>query len=129
MMREKELRAAMDRFYADKDRVISERLLAELAGISLDTLKDVFKLRRTMLTPTTQLRLERALKHIERGEVAVMQDGMKRRSIQYRKKGEEKPAFRKTTRLTFRNGRIGLKVGPENANCYTAPTFKDEWED
>lgn len=126
MMTKIELRAAVERFMADKKRVISERMLCELAGISPDTLRNVFKTKIYDMTPVVQIRLEKALMAIERGEVVVTQKWDQTRQVGYRKKPE--PEFRRGLGLTFKNGRIGVKTGMQNANCYTQRTFVEELE-
>lgn len=126
MMRKKELRAAMQRFFDDKNRVISERMLAELAGLSIDTIKNVFKFQITELTPTTQIRLEKALKAIENGDVVVTEAWNRVRNVGYRRKPQ--PEFKRGLSLTLKDGKIGIRARPVNANCYTEPTFREEFE-
>jgi|APFre7841882654_1041346.scaffolds.fasta_scaffold16830_2 hypothetical protein len=126
MMTKKEIRAAVERFIADETTNMSERLLAELAGISIDTFRNVFKHKTTDITPTTQIRMERALKALENGEVSIYKRRDRTRYIAYRK--EAKIPLNPGLRLTLKGGQVGLKVGMRNKNCYTETTFKEELE-
>lgn len=125
-MTKKELRAAIARFMADNKKVVSQRLLCELAGISADTFQNVFVNGKTELTVTTQLRLEKALLAIERGEVVVTQKHDQTRHISYRRRAE--PEFRRGFTLTLKNGGIGIKTGLQNVNSYRGKTFLEELE-
>jgi hypothetical protein len=124
MMTKKEIFAAVQRFRADPDRVISEQLFAELAGISETFFHKIFRYGEPF-GPRTQLRLERAIKAIENGEVAVMQKG-RHRFVTYRR--EPRIDYKRNYGLTMKGGKIGLKLGMTNANCYTGRTFKEEIE-
>ena len=126
MMTKKDIRAAVERFMADETNSMSERLLCELAGISRDTFRNVFKHKITDITPTTQIRMERALKALEAGEVSIYRRKDRTRYIQYRK--EAKVPLAPGLRLTLKEGQIGLKIGMRNKNCYTSKTFKEEME-
>jgi methylphosphotriester-DNA--protein-cysteine methyltransferase len=127
MMTKVEMYKTVDRFMADKNRVISMKMLCVLAGISKDTFVNVFKHKTTPLTPTTQIRLERAFEAIERGEVAVTQKWDRTRHVHYQRKAE--PQFKRGFALTVRGGRIAVKTGLVNANCYRGKTFSEELED
>jgi len=121
-----EIRKAIERFRDDEGRVLSEALFCELAGIGLKTFRQVFG-DGTNMSVQTQLRVERALKALERGEVRIMQGKGGVRTVEYRR--EPRPDIRRGYGLQVRNGKIGLKIGVENANCYTAPTLRDQLED
>ena len=126
MMTKKELKAAIDRFCADEGRVLSIENLCALAGISKDTFRNVFRLGVTSITIPTQLRLEKALKALERGEIKVMRNPDKTVTASWRRKAE--PEFARSMGLAFRGGRIVVKTGLVNVNDYTKPTFKEELE-
>ena len=126
MMTKRELRAAIDRFCADENRIISIENLCELAGISKDTFRNVFRLGVTSITIPTQLRLEKALTAIQNGEVRVMRNPDRTVTISYRRKSE--PEFARGYGLTLKDGRIVVKTGLTNVNDYTKPTLKEELE-
>lgn len=126
MMTKVQLRAAVERFMDDPHRVVSEKMLCELAGISEDTLRNVFKTKITPITITTQIRLEKALEAIERGDVMVLRNRDKTREVHYRKKSQ--PEFKRGFSLTLRNGQVAIRTGLQNANSYRQPTFKEELE-
>jgi AraC-like DNA-binding protein len=126
MMTKAQVREAVERFIADPNRTMSERLLCELAGISRDTFRDVFKHKIQGLTPMVQLRMERALTALEKGDVTIFQKKDRSRYISYRK--EAKLPLKPSVGLTVKNGQIGLKIGPRNVNCYTSPTLKEQLE-
>ena len=85
MMTKRQLRAAIERFMGDKGRVISIRNLCELAGISEDTFTNVFVHRTTPITPTTQIRFEKALTAVKNGEIRVMRNPDRTVTVQYRR--------------------------------------------
>lgn len=126
MMTKKQLRAAVMRFRADPNRVISIENLLVLAGISKDTYRDVFITGATPITVSTQLRLEKALTAVKNGEVKVMRHPDKTVTVGYRRKAE--PEFARGYGLTMRGGRIAVKTGLVNVNDYSQPTFKEELE-
>ena len=126
MMTKKELRAAIERFRADPNRIVSVDNLCALAGISHDTYRDVFLTGRTSLTVPTQLRLEKALTALERGEIKVVRNPDKTVTASYRRKPQ--PEFARGYGLTVRDGRIVVKTGLVNVNDYSRPTFKEELE-
>ena len=125
-MTKAEIRKAIARFRADEGRVVSEYMFCELAGIGYRTFRQVF-VDGTNMSVQTQLRVERALKALERGDVRIMQGKGGVRSVEYRR--EPRPDLRRGFGLQVKDGKIGLKIGVENANCYTAPTLKDQLED
>lgn len=124
MMTKTQLRAAIDRFLGDPNRIISVKNLCELAGISHDTFRDVFQIGRTPITVQTQLRLEKALKAIQNGEVKVMRNPDKTVTVGYRKKAD--PQFARGYGLTVKGGKIAVRTGLVNVNDYSRPTFKEE---
>lgn len=127
MMTAKQLRAAITRFRADQGRIVSVENLCSLAGISADTFRNVFITGVTAMTVPTQIRMEKALAAIERGEVKVMRNPDKTVTAHYRRKAE--PEFARSLRLNLRGGKIGIAAGLVNVNNYTKPTLKEELED
>jgi hypothetical protein len=123
MMTRKAILAAMKRFDADKGKVISMRMLCELAGISHDTYQNV-RDGRSPMTEVTQIRLERALGAVERGEVKIMRRPDQTKFISYRR--HAKPDMRRGFSLTVKGGRIAIRTGLQNASDYTRTTFGEE---
>jgi hypothetical protein len=126
MMTKVDLRKAVERFFADPNRIVSVKLLCELAGISDDTFRAVFQTKITPMTPTTQVRMERALMAVERGQVKVFKTPDRVHHIAYKRKAE--PEFKRGFSLTMKNGQIAVKTGLINANNYRTRTFKEELE-
>lgn len=125
MMTRLQIRKAIARFQADEGRVLSDEKFCELAGIGYRTFRDIFEDGKNMSVPT-QLRVEKALAALEKGMVRLMQSGHSK-IVEYRR--EPKPDMVRGLGLQVKGGRIQLKVGIKNANCYTAPSFKDQLEE
>jgi hypothetical protein len=111
------------RLRADPNRLISAVMLSELAGISIDTFKNVFVSRETPMSETTQIRMSRALERFEAGEVEVMFGRDKKHFIQIHQK--PKPKLKRGYGLTVEGGEIKLKIGIRNRADYSEPTFKE----
>jgi len=125
MMTKLEIRKAVRRFMSDQTKVISQNNLCELAGISKMTFQNIFLYGENM-SDETQLRMERALTAIEQGRIAVMRYPDATRHPEYRR--EPNPELRRGMGLTLKGGRIGLKIGLENANNYRTPTLGEQLE-
>jgi hypothetical protein len=126
MMTRAEIRKAVRRFMRDDTKVLSQNNLCELAGISKMTFQNVFLYGHNM-SDETQLRMERAIIAIEKGFVALMQYPDQSRHPEYRR--QPKPELRRGLGLTLKDGRIGLKIGLENANNYRAPTLGEQLDE
>jgi len=120
------LRKVIKRFLQDKDRGISVALFAELAGISVAHLKDVFLHESEPLTEYIQRRVNKAYFEWQDGEVAIMQNRDKTRFVQYRK--EAKPIMEKKTTLQVVNGKIALKIGIAPKYDYSGSTLDEQLE-
>ena len=119
-----ELRRVMKRFLQDKNRGISMPLFADLAGISLSHLKDVFLYETEPLTEYVQRRISKAYTEWKDGEVAIMQNRDNTRFVQYRK--EARPTLERTTGLQLVNGEIKIKVGITNRYDYSDLTLDEQ---
>ena len=119
-----ELYRMMDRFHKDPKRVISWHFLAEMTGLSVGHLKDVFVNKKHPLTEMIQIRVSYAMRRIEAGEVQIMQNHDRTRFIQYNK--ENKPKIVRSNGLRVQNGQIRLKLGLRNANDYSDETFDEQ---
>ena len=119
-----ELRRVMMRFLQDKDRGISMPLFADLAGISLSHLKDVFLNETEPLTEYVQRRASKAYNEWLNGEVAIMQNRDTSKFVQYRK--EARPTLHRSTGLQVVNGEIKIKVGISNRYDYSELTLDEQ---
>ena len=122
-MTRKEIREAVARFKADENRVFSEKLLAEAAGISHATYRLVFYEGHEM-SEMVQIRMERALKALANGELRVMRNRNKSKYVEYRR--EPKPDMQRGIHLNMKNGRISLSTGLRNLNDYSNPSLKEQ---
>jgi hypothetical protein len=112
----KELMRIIKRFLADERRGISQKLFAEIAGISETTLKDVFMYEKIPMSETTQRRVSKAYEHWRKGDVAIMELRDRTRVVEYRK--ESKPRLAKGYGLQVQGGEIKLKLGIRNKAEY-----------
>jgi len=119
-----ELKRIMKRFMQDKDRGISIPLFADLAGVSIAHIRDVFLDESEPLTEYMQRRVSKAYIEWKNGEIAVMQNRDNTRFVQYRK--EAKPDMTKTTGLHLVNGEIKIKVGITNRSDYSVLTLDEQ---
>ena len=111
----------MDRLLAD--RPMSIELLAQLAGLSDQTIKMVFKYKRMPMSETTQIRMSKALLRLQNGEVEVVQFRDLTRAVRYVK--NPRPRIKRSYALTVKDGEIKLKIGLKNRNDFSEPTFEE----
>ena len=119
-----ELRRIIKRFLQDKDRGISIPLFADLAGISVAHLRDVFMNETEPLTEYVQRRVSKAYNEWKDGEVAIMQNRDTSKFVQYRK--DPKPRMTRSTGLQVVNGEIKIKVGISNRYDYSDLTLDEQ---
>jgi len=119
-----ELKRIMKRFLQDKNRGISVKLFAELAGVSEAHIRDVFLDESEPLTEYMQRRVSKAYIEWVNGEISIMQNRDNTRFVQYRK--EAKPDMAKTTGLHLVNGEIKIKVGITNRSDYSVLTLDEQ---
>lgn len=121
-----ELRKMFKRFHADDKRGISLALFADMCGISLHHLYQVFIAETETLTETTQIRVSRALEAHRKGQLRVMENPLNRkRYAEYRPKGEEKPRMVKGVSFVVNNGKIGLQPRPVNRQDFSRPNLDE----
>lgn len=125
-MTRSEIRDAIRRFQQDENKILSEALLCEAAGISLWTFHNVFK-NNAPMSEMVQRRMGKALKAWASGELRIMRNKDRTRYIEYRK--EPKPVLQRSIRLQFKDNRISLNSGMRNLNDYTQPSLKEQMED
>lgn len=119
-----ELLQLVKRFLADPNRAMSIDLFAELAGLSKNTIVNVFQNETHPMTEITQRRVSKAYKSVVNGEVIVMQNKDKTRFIQYRKK----PQLRlvKSNRISLVNGNLKVQLGVVNRNDYSRQNLDEQ---
>ena len=119
-----ELRRIIKRFLQDKERGISIPLFAELAGLSVAHIRDVFLNETEPLTVYVQRRVSKAYQEWIGGEVAIMQNRDRSLFVQYRK--EAKPVLHKSTKLTLVNGEIKINMGIKPKYDYSDLTLDEQ---
>lgn len=107
----------IERFLADKKRGISAALFAEVAGITEDLFKKNFILKTHPMSEMTQIRVSRALKQWEDGEIAVMQGMYNTRFTEYRR--VPKPRMYRHVGLQVVDGQVRMDVGIRNRADYS----------
>ena len=121
-----ELKRIIKKFFQDKNRGISIKLFAELAGVSHLYLRDVFLYETEPLSETVQRRVDKAYKAWANGEVAIMQNQDRTRFVQYRK--EAKPVMEKTTNIQLVNGQFKVSLGVKPKYDYSGLTLDEQLE-
>ena len=119
-----ELRRITKRFLKDKERGISIPLFADLAGISVAHLRDVFINESEPMTEYVQRRVSKAYQEWINGEVAIMRNRDTSLFVQYRK--EPKPVLHKSSKLTLINGEIKINMGIKPKYDYSDLTLDEQ---
>jgi hypothetical protein len=78
----------MERFLSDRQRGISIEQFAELCGLSVDTIREVFVTRKKPLSERTQVRVNRAFHEWMSGNVRIMWSHAKGTYVDYRKQSK-----------------------------------------
>jgi hypothetical protein len=112
-----ELKRQIKKLLADKDRGISMQLFADLCGIHVSHLLDVFKYESEPMTEMVQMRVNKAYHEWKTGRVRVMKRQNNTRYVDYRK--EAVSPIMPSTKLTFTHQGIKLKVGMSNRHDYS----------
>lgn len=118
-----ELKKQINRFLLDKERGISIDLFAELAGISVQTLRDVFINNAEPLSEMVQRRVNKAYADWKAGKVRVMRHGT-RKWVEYRR--VDQPPIFKSTKLVMTNEGFKLSVGLVNRHDYSKPSLDEQ---
>jgi hypothetical protein len=119
-----ELKIIMRRFLSDHERGISIPLFADLSGVSIAHLRDVFLNDKEPLTEYVQRRVSKAYNEWKNGEVAIMQNRDASKFVQYRK--EAKPVLQRTNKLEVINGEIKIKLGISKKYDYSGSTLDEQ---
>ena len=123
LLPKRELIRQIKKFLADKDRGISIQLFADLCGISMAHLLDVFKYESEPLTEMIQIRVNKAYGQWREGRVRVMKRQNNPRYVDYRK--EPVSPYMPSTKLTMTREGIKLKVGMANRHDYSDINFNE----
>jgi hypothetical protein len=119
-----ELLQLVKRFLADPNKAMSLDLFAELAGLSKNTIVNVFQNETHPMTEITQRRVSKAYKSVVNGEVMVMQNRDKTRFVQYRKKPELRLV--RSNRISLVNGNLKVQLGVVNRNDYSRQNLDEQ---
>ena len=119
-----ELLQLVKRFLADPNKAMSLDLFAELAGLSKNTIVNVFQNQTHPMTEITQRRVSKAYKSVVNGEVMVMQNRDKTRFVQYRKKPELRLV--RSNRILLVNGNLKVQLGVVNRNDYSRQNLDEQ---
>ena len=119
-----ELRRIIKRFLKDKERGISIPLFADLAGLSVAHIRDVFINESEPMTEYVQRRVSKAYQEWINGEVAIMRNRDTSLFVQYRK--EPKPVLHKSSKLTLINGEIKINMGIKPKYDYSDLTLDEQ---
>ena len=118
-----ELMRIMEKFLADKQRGISQKLFAELAGIGFSTLRHVFITKKEPLSEYVQMRVSKAYDHVLNGRVKVM-SYMGKHYVEYRK--EPEPRLRRHTQLTLTPDGFKIQTGIRLKHDYSTITLDEQ---
>jgi len=124
VMPKRQLLSEVRRFLKDKDRGISTKVFAQLCGLDPRHLTDVFLYQASPLTEYVQIRVSKAYKAWQRGDIAVMQNQDRSRYFAYRR--EPLPRTGNTTQLQMVNGEIKIRMGMRNLADYSQPTLDEQ---
>jgi len=119
-----DLRRIIKRFLQDKNRGISIPLFADLAGLSVSHIRDVFLNETEPMTEYVQRRVSKAYQEWINGEVAIMRNRDTSLFVQYRK--EPKPVLHKSSKLTLINGEIKINMGIKPKYDYSDLTLDEQ---
>ena len=112
------------RYLEDPNKIMAVRFFAELCGCSEEAIYRIFRYKNLGLSESMQIRVSGALGKMERGEVRVMQNQDRTRTLHYVKTA--KPVMQKSCRLDIQNGKISLSVGLKNRGDYSEPDLMEK---
>jgi hypothetical protein len=122
----KQLLPIIKRFLADKNRGISKELFANLAGIHVRHLLDVFDYEVEPMTEMVQYRVSKAYTEWKNGEVVIMQNRDRTKYVDYRK--QAKPVLERGFNLQVQDGQIKIKLGIQKKYDYARQTLDEQLE-
>ena len=124
IMPQRQLLIEIKRFFKDKARGISIDNFADIAGMSTKHFRDVFIDELHPMTYNVQVRVSRAYRAYQKGEIVVMQNRDNTRFATYRK--EPKPHYVRSTGLQVQDGQIKIKLGIRNAADYSQADLDEQ---
>ena len=120
------LKKIIKRFAADKRRGISIEHFAEIAGVDHRDFRKAFLEDKLNISEAMQIRVSRAYKAYERGDIVVWQNWDRTRTVDYRDK--PKPVFRKNLGIMLTRDGVKLNIGLINRGDYTQPTLLEQFD-
>jgi len=117
MLTKVELLRQIKKFLKDPDRGISHPMFAELCGINVDHMRDVFLYQTNPLTETVQIRVNKGYDAWKKGMVKTMVRRDKSRFVDYRKEPQHDIAPSMGLKLV--GGQLKLRVGMVNRRDYS----------
>ena len=121
-----ELRRIIKRFAADKRRGISLEHFCEVAGVDLRDFRKAFLEETLNISEAMQIRVSKAMKSWERGDIVIYQHWDRTESVEYRSKS--KPVFKKTLGFEVTKNGVRLNIGLVNRRDYTQPTLAEQFD-
>jgi len=112
-----ELLRQVKKFLQDPERGISNAMFAELCGINMYHMRDVFLYQTEPLTEMIQIRVNKGYDAWKKGLVKTMQRRDKTRFVDYRK--EPQPLIAPSMGLKLVGGQLKLRVGMVNRRDYS----------
>jgi hypothetical protein len=122
----RQLMVLIRRFLKDKNRGISIALFADLCGVSLSTMRDVFLYHTEPLSEFVQRRVWKGYQSWAKGEVAVMQNQDNTKFTEYRR--QPKPMLKRSMGLKVVNGEIKVRIGLVHRADYSQPQLDEQLE-
>ena len=122
-----EIYRRMDRFQADGKSAFSWNMFSELAGLSESYLREIFVSRKLPMTETVQIRVDRALKKMEAGEVSVMYNRDRSRFVHYNKTPDLR--LQRSYTVNFDGNNFTVKTGLKGRYDYSQITLKEQLGD
>ena len=126
VMSKAEIYRRMERYLEEKDRIMSVKFLAELAGLSERLIFGIFVGGTHTMSEESQVRMSRALERLERGDVTVMRNRNRTKYLQYNT--TPKPRVVRGYGLKLDGGKITLNIGLKNKADFSNRTFKEQME-
>ena len=124
LLSKSQLKTEVKRLLLDPDRGISVAMFAELCGVSVQTLRQVFISQELLLTEYVQQRVNKGYAELKAGNVRVMKRPDNTRYVDYRK--ESKPVFAPSIGLRVTTEGIKLRIGLKNRHDYSEDSLDEQ---
>jgi len=119
-----ELLRQVKKFLKDPERGISHQMFAQLCGVDMWHMRDVFLYEDKPLSETMQIRVNKGYESWKQGLVRTMKRRDNTTFVDYRK--EAVPLIAPSMGLQMKNGRIGLRIGLVNRRDYSQRDLNGE---